>query len=369
MKSLVVYYQDSTLKTRLEDIPVPQPGPYEVLIEVVAAGSNVKDYKHPLPNFFNNALNQGDDCAGNVAAVGRAVRGFQIGDRVAGFHAMDTPYGTYAEYAICPEHTVFRIPPDLTYEEAATIPLAAFTAAVGLYRNLGLPAPWDRSDDHYPEGKTALVINGASTAVGAFAVKLAKMNTRIGPIITTAGSSADFVRSLQPDAVVDYRSPTVTDDIRAALGGTKLRHVFDTSNTLKSIQYLTPVMEAKSRYVCTSKLYANPALGVDDSMETALQAVQTWYEVTFVGDVHSQPFMGDKQYGVKAGGELFGAIMSRVFERALADGTLAGHPYQIVPGGLAGVLDALLELKERKFSGNAKFVTRIADTRKLDNVQ
>jgi NADPH:quinone reductase-like Zn-dependent oxidoreductase len=292
MKNLVVYYQDSTLKTRLENIPVPQPGPHEVLIEVAAAGSNVKDYKHPLPNFFNNALNQGDDCAGTVAAVGKAVRGLQIGDRVAGFHCMDTPHGTYAEYAICPEHTVFTIPPDVTYEEATTIPLAAFTAAVGLYRNLGLPAPWDRSDDHYPEGKTALVINGASTAVGAFAVKLAKMNPRIGPIITTAGSSVEFVRSLQPDAVIDYRSTTVVEDLRAALGGAKLRHVFDISNTLKSIQYLTSLMEPNSRYVCTSKLYANPALGVDDSMEKALQAVQAWYEITFVGDVYSQPFMG-----------------------------------------------------------------------------
>lgn len=362
MKNLVVYYKNDNLKTRLEDTSVPQPGPDEILIEVVAAGSNVKDYKHPLPNFFNNALNQGDDCAGTVAAVGRGVRSFQIGDRVAGFHRMDTPHGTYAEYAICPEHTVFRIPPEMTYEEAATIPLAAFTAAVGLYRNLGLPAPWERSDDHYPDRKTALVINGASTAVGAFAVKLAKMNPRIGPIITTAGSSVDFVRTLQPDAVIDYRSLTITEEIRAALGGEKLRHVFDTSNSLKSIQYLTLVMEPNSRYICTSKLYASPALGVDDSMERALQAVEAWYEITFVGDVHSQPFMGDPKNGVKVGGELFGAIISLVLERALADGTLSGHPYKMVPRGLHGLLDALLELKDRKFSGNAKFVTRIADT-------
>lgn len=66
---------------------------------------------------------------------------FKVGERVAGFHEMDTSNGTYAEYAICPEQTVFRIPDHMSDEEAATIPLTIFTAAVGLYRNLGIPAP------------------------------------------------------------------------------------------------------------------------------------------------------------------------------------------------------------------------------------
>jgi NADPH:quinone reductase-like Zn-dependent oxidoreductase len=77
-----------------------------------------------MPDYFDVKLNQGDDCAGTVEAVGAAVRGFHRGDRVAGFHQMDTPRGTYAEYAVCPQHTVMHIPPAMSYEEAATIPLA-----------------------------------------------------------------------------------------------------------------------------------------------------------------------------------------------------------------------------------------------------
>lgn len=66
MKNLIVFYDaEKTLRTELQDIPIPSDlGANEVLIKVEAAGSNLKDWKHPLPDYFNNKLNQGDDCAG-----------------------------------------------------------------------------------------------------------------------------------------------------------------------------------------------------------------------------------------------------------------------------------------------------------------
>ena len=62
---------------------------------------------------------------------------------------------------------------------------------------------------------------------------------------------------------------------------------------------LETVKEPKSWYACTSKLYANAALGEDESMETALQAVHAWYEIAIVGDVHRQPFMADRKSAEK----------------------------------------------------------------------
>jgi NADPH:quinone reductase len=364
MKSLIVFYKNNSLQTELQDIPVPSPGPNEVLIKVRAAGSNPKDYKHPLPGLYNNALNQGDDCAGTVAAVGTLVQSFHVGDRVAGFHVMDTPHGTYAEYALCPENTVFRIPQTMSFEEAATIPLAAYTAAVGLYRSLELSSPFDRTDDQVLEvDQEPLVVNGGSTAVGSFAIKLAKLNPRIGPIIATAGSSAGYVKSLEPDAVVDYRSATIAEDLKQALRGKAARYVFDASNSPRSVEYLASIMEPGGRYSCTSKLYANASLGVDDSMENSLRDAGVWYENAFVGDVHDQPFrIGGISYAVKPGGKEFGAAMSSFFEKSVANGMLKGHPFELVKGGLHGVLEALMELKQRKQGGNAKFVTRIEDT-------
>ena len=289
-----------------------------------------------------------------VAAVSSAVKTFRVGDRVAGFHEMDTLNGTYAEYAVCPEQTIFRIPDPISDEEAATIPLTVFTAAVGLYRNLGVPAPWERSDEKAASaGNVALVVNAASSAVGAFAIKLAKLNPRISPIIGIAGSSADFVKSLGVDAVVNYRSPTAAEDIKRAAGGAPINYVFDALNSLSSVKYLTAVLEKTGRYTSTMPVGPNPMYGSDAPMEKLLQAAGVWYEQIWVGDVHETK---------KAGGQLFGAIMSRVIEDALADGRLSGHPYKVVEGGLQGVQTALEELRDRKQGGNAKFVTRIADT-------
>ena len=91
------------------------------------------------------------------------MKSFQVGERVAGFHEMDTPNGTYAEYAVCPEQTIFRVPDSMSDEEAATLPLSLFTAAIGLHRNLDIPAPWSRSDSKAAQTwKIPLVVNAAS---------------------------------------------------------------------------------------------------------------------------------------------------------------------------------------------------------------
>jgi NADPH:quinone reductase-like Zn-dependent oxidoreductase len=82
------------------------------------SGSNPKDWK--LPNLFGDAINQGDDIAGIVEKVGANVFEFKPGDRVAAFHEMRTPGGSYAEYAIAWQHTTFHIPAETTFEGQST---------------------------------------------------------------------------------------------------------------------------------------------------------------------------------------------------------------------------------------------------------
>jgi len=349
MKNLLVYY-DPDLTTHLEDIPIPEYGENEILIKVIVAGSNPKDWKHPAPQYFNVKVNQGDDVGGIVEAVGSKVYSFRKGDRVAGFHQMDVPRGTYAEYTVCPANTVFHIPESMSFEEAATIPLAAFTASVGLYRNLNLPMPTGRSDDSSPQETIPLIVNAASGAVGAFAIKLAKLNPRISPIIGIAGGSATFAKEIGCDVVVDYRSPDVAAQLKKALGGKKCRHVFDTNNSPTSVKYLTAVLESDGYYTCVTG--APPGVGLSDGQNEMLDALGVWHERIWVGSVHE-----DKM----AGAQMFGAVMSKVFEWAIAEGALTGHPYELVEGGLDGVLGALIKLRDRK-GGNSKYVYHIADT-------
>jgi NADPH2:quinone reductase len=357
MKNLTVFY-DPELKTELEDIPVPNYGDDEVLIKVIVAGSNPKDWKHPAPDYFNIKLNQGDDVGGIVEAVGTKVKNFSKGDRVAGFHVMDTPRGTYAEFTVCPANTVFHIPDSVSFEEAATIPLAAYTAAVGLYRNLKLPFPFERADDRAKSDKVPLVVNAVSGAVGAFAVKLAKLNPSISPIIGIAGASAEFAKEIGCDVVIDYRSDDVLGQLEKALGGKKARHVFDANNHLSSMKYLLPIMDGENARLTFTSLGQAP-----DEQNKLRAESGVWNERIWVGSIHgtSPPGVNTADDRTKDGAQMFGAVMSTILELALEEGKFSGQPYTIVKGGLNGVLDALVELRDRK-GGNSKFVTRIADT-------
>jgi NADPH2:quinone reductase len=103
------------LKTTIQDVAIPEPQPDQVIIRVVVSGSNPKDWKIPelVPEY--NA-NSGDDIAGIVHSVGSNVWEFKEGDRVASFHEMMTPGGSFAEYAVGWQHTTFHLPKSLSFE-------------------------------------------------------------------------------------------------------------------------------------------------------------------------------------------------------------------------------------------------------------
>jgi len=109
-------------KVKIIDSSIPEPKDDEVLIKVIVSGSNPKDWK--LPEIRNDwIMNQGDDIAGIVEKVGDKVYEFKPGDRVAAFHRMVTPHGSYAEFAIAPAHTTFHIPKETSFEGEFTLPL------------------------------------------------------------------------------------------------------------------------------------------------------------------------------------------------------------------------------------------------------
>jgi NADPH:quinone reductase-like Zn-dependent oxidoreductase len=102
---------------QIVDSPIPEPNDDQVLIKVVVSGSNPKDWK--LPEMRNLTANAGDDIAGIVEKVGANVFEFKPGDRVAAFHEITTGGGSYAEYAIAPQHTTFHIPKETSFEGKA----------------------------------------------------------------------------------------------------------------------------------------------------------------------------------------------------------------------------------------------------------
>lgn len=216
---------------------------------------------------------------------------------------------------------------------------------MALYQNLKLPPPWTPATKSTP-----FVVYGASTSVGAFALKLAR-NSNIHPIIAIAGKSSQYVEKLldrsKGDAVFDYRegSDEVIRQIQEHLkagGFSQPRHGLDPGIGKSSQQVLTTVV-AKDGDI-------NLVLPSDTDTGTANKTH------TSVGTIHNQEH---GRYGPDASD--LGLATCRWFTRALQRGRFEGHPYEVRTGGLEGVEHALKDLKDGKASA-VKYVFRIGDT-------
>jgi NADPH:quinone reductase-like Zn-dependent oxidoreductase len=182
----------------LRDIETPTAGDKEVLVRVHAAAVNALDwhYMRGDPYVARPSMGlrrpkvriRGRDFAGRVEAVGEGVDRFRPGDEVFG-----EADGAFAEYVSAPAGAVDPKPANLTFEQAAAVPVAGNTALMGL-RDLAQARPGQQ-----------VLINGASGGVGTFAVQIAKS---LGAEVTGVCSArnADLVRSIGADRVIDYAS-------------------------------------------------------------------------------------------------------------------------------------------------------------------
>jgi NADPH:quinone reductase-like Zn-dependent oxidoreductase len=185
---------------RLAEVATPAPIANEVLVKVLAVSVNPADW-HLLrgkPLFARATLGLrrpkhpilGGDIAGRVEAVGSGVTRFKPGDEVYA-NLLDHGCGGFAEYVAAPVEVLALKPANLSFEEAAAVPMAGVTALQGLRRHGDIGA-----------GQTVLV-NGASGGVGHFAVQIAKA---YGAEVTgvTSTRNIDLVRSLGADHIIDY---------------------------------------------------------------------------------------------------------------------------------------------------------------------
>jgi NADPH:quinone reductase-like Zn-dependent oxidoreductase len=227
---------------RYEEVPDPVVGDSDALVSVRATCLNRLDVLHrvgpPLLPGFALPHIAGMDVAGEVVAVGAAVQRVAIGDRVVINPSVQcgtcTPCrdgrdgfcpaikvvggnwpGGYAELCVVPASHVHPIPPDVEYEEAATIPTAFSTAWQGLVVSGGLRL-----------GETAL-IHAAASGVSVAAIQLAKRAGAI--VIATAGSRAklELAKQLGADEVINNRSEDVAARVREVTGGEGVDVVFD----------------------------------------------------------------------------------------------------------------------------------------------
>jgi NADPH:quinone reductase-like Zn-dependent oxidoreductase len=182
---------------RIDDIPIPTPGPDEVLVRVHAAGVGPEVWHTMtglpyLVRVMGYGLRRpkvrvpGRDVAGTVEAIGDGVTQLRPGDPVYGMAT-----GSLAEYACAPANKIAPKPVNLTFEQAAAVPTSGTTALQGV-----------RDRGELQAGQSVLVI-GASGGVGTFAVQLAKaLEAQVTGVCRT--SKVDLVESLGVDHVIDY---------------------------------------------------------------------------------------------------------------------------------------------------------------------
>lgn len=196
MQAIVQDRYGSTEVLQARDIDMPTTGETEVLVRVRAAGVNPADWAimQGLPYVARPVYGlgrpknpvRGTDVAGVVDAVGPGVTRFKPGDEVFGWAD-----GSYAEYASAPQDKLALKPVNLTFEQAAAVPMAGLVA---------LQAIRDRAN---VQAGQKVLINGASGGIGTFAVQIAKS---LGAEVTgvTSTTNVDLVRSIGADAVIDY---------------------------------------------------------------------------------------------------------------------------------------------------------------------
>lgn len=203
MKAIVYRCYGPPQVLKLEASVKPSPAADQILVKVHAAAVNPLDwhYMRGEPYIMRlssgigapNSIRMGVDFAGTVEAVGAEVRQFTVGDAVFGGRG-----GAFAEYVTVRESRgVVHKPENLSFEQAAAIPVAAVTALQGL-----------RDQGKLQAGQKVL-INGASGGVGTFAVQIAKA---LGAEVTGVCSTrnVDLVRSLGADHVIDYTKENFT---------------------------------------------------------------------------------------------------------------------------------------------------------------
>ncbi|RBQ06680.1 zinc-dependent alcohol dehydrogenase family protein [Pedobacter miscanthi] len=224
MKAAVLNGFGPVDKFEILEIPIPTPGPGEVLVKVMATSVNPLDFQVRRGDYKNELqlpVITGHDISGVIVETGTGVKNFRAGDEVYYTPEIFKGQGSYAEYHCANESIIARKPENINHIEAATFPLAAGTAWEMLYTRAQLKI------------NQTVLIHGGAGGVGIPTIQLAKA---MGATVYTTARSVHhaFLKELGADHIIDYEKENYIDKILALTANRGVDVVIDTigGNTL-----------------------------------------------------------------------------------------------------------------------------------------
>ena len=224
--NLAAVLETPKARVTIVERPIPAPGPKELVVRNHAVAANPVDWKIQEISFFVDEdkypVVLGSDVSGVVTAVGSSVSKFKVGDKVAGFAGVifnsKIDHGAFQTYTVLQEPSATKIPATMSFEEGALIPMGAATAAAGLFLGLGTPLP--STTDVNNDKKQGLLVWGAASAVGTWAIQIGKA---LGFTIFATASPAhhSYLKSLGASEIFGYKDPDVSSKLVAAAEHTK----------------------------------------------------------------------------------------------------------------------------------------------------
>ncbi|PWA01912.1 hypothetical protein BB558_001934 [Smittium angustum] len=205
MKAFVFDQYGTTENLNYKDIPIPGLKDNEVLIKVHSVSVNAGDihFLHGTPcpirllsGIFKPHINiLGHDLSGTITSMGSKVTGFEVGDSVFGAVPINFN-GSFAEYVKVPSSYISKKPENMSFEDAASIPIAAMTALQAIRKNVK------------PDSDKRVLIYGASGGVGSFAVQIAKaLDCKVTAVCSTR--NVESAKKLGAEHVIDYKKESV----------------------------------------------------------------------------------------------------------------------------------------------------------------
>ncbi|KIK58324.1 hypothetical protein GYMLUDRAFT_262624 [Collybiopsis luxurians FD-317 M1] len=315
--------------------PIPKPSPGHILVKVKSISLNPIDWKvQDLPG-FDGLIKQypvvlGQDAAGDVVGIGEGVLGYSKNDRVffqcAGYLGDD--HGAFQEYILVPAEIASKIPSNLSYDQAASIPLALTTATVSLFAPVpngsGLNPTFD---PHVRYSGQSAFVAGGGTSVGQFAIQLLKTLDFKHIITNSAAEHFDYLRSLGATDLIDRNEVSDKDlsKIIESIAGGKVDAAIDAAGT--------PTTQAAALACLKSGTHLGTVLPLKTEVPKGNTAGMIW------GSTWSD---FNREFGKAQWAKLESLFGTEILK-----------PCRIVElsGGLEGILAGLRDLKADKYRG------------------